>query len=121
MDFTTKNNITNKNHCCPYCGSSNIAVFASPIVSIRLDDNGHCSDILDDRQMNIKNVDELGVEDFACNCRDCGEDLNIVFEESDEEEYRFVKCRKDRSCDFDRKYELFYFEQKKDQEEKLVK
>lgn len=109
--------MVDKNHCCPYCGSDNVMICASPIVHVELDDEGHCTNILDDDQEISRQVDELGPEDFACACKDCGKDFNIVFEEADKQEYRFVKCREDRGNDFNRKYKLFYYEQKKDWEE----
>ena len=69
----------NKDHCCPYCGSKNICIHGSPLTRITLDDEGRCDSIDMDYDEIRKAVDDLGPEDFAVTCMDCGKDCDIVY------------------------------------------
>lgn len=109
--------MANKNHCCPYCGSDNVTICASPVLHVSLDDEGHCDDIVDSYESIMEQVNDLGPEDFVCTCNDCEKDFNIVFEEADHQEYRFVKCKEGRACDFERKYTLLFHEQEREWKE----
>lgn len=98
----------NKDHCCPYCGSKNICIHGSPLTRITLDDEGRCDSIDMDYDEIREAVDDLGPEDFAVTCMDCGKDCDIVFEDiGDTNIWRLVKVH-DSCSTFDKKYELLF-------------
>lgn len=96
----------NKNHCCPYCGSDNIRIQAAPLINVTLDDEGLCDSIDCHYSDLLKSVnEELGPEDFAIQCLDCGEDCDILFNGNGG--WKLVKCEDSFSV-FDKKYQLLY-------------
>ncbi len=102
----------NKNHCCPYCGSNNIKIKATPLIDVTLDDRGFCDSIDCHYPDILKSIDELGPEDFAITCLDCGDDCEIVFEGNETTDgWRLVK-REDTFSTFDKKYHLLFQNQR---------